>query len=86
MTRICLLLVLVLATASCDRSHRSRPLMANEELRLTSEQVRVDEEAAQHGDAAAAKKLWQHYTFAVGDLKKGQMWKDAYDKLSSEQH
>jgi hypothetical protein len=86
MTRICLLLVLALAMASCGRSHRPHQVMANEELRLTPEQVRVDEEAAQHGDAAAAKKLWHHYTFAVGDLKKGQMWKDAYDKLSSEQH
>ena len=84
MTRTCLLLALVLVTASCGRSHQSHPLMANEELRLTPEQIRVDEEAAQHGDAAAAKKLWHHYTFVVGDLKKGQMWKDTYDKLSSE--
>ena len=58
--------------------------MANESLRLTPEQIEVAQKAAEGGDTAAAKRLWHHYTFVAGDLKKGDTWKAAYERLSRE--
>jgi hypothetical protein len=62
---------------SCSRN----PLRANEELRLTENQLALCRSRAEKGDPAAAKKLWHHYTFAVGDLAEGKHWKTVYDDL-----
>jgi hypothetical protein len=56
--------------------------MLNEELRLTPAQIAADEAAGQAGDAAAAKRLWHHYSFVAGDREKGKMWKARFDSLS----
>jgi hypothetical protein len=61
---------------------RPRAVMANESLRLTPEQIATAEKEAASGDAAAAKRLWHHYTFVAGDRKKGETWKATYEKLS----
>jgi hypothetical protein len=67
-------------SAGCNRP--SQPLMANEELRLTSAQIAADEAAGQAGNAAAAKRLWHHYSFVAGDREKGKMWKARFDSMS----
>ena len=58
--------------------------MANEALELTPEQIAVAEKEAASGDSAAAKKLWHHYSFVAGDLKRGDTWKARYEKLSQD--
>ena len=63
---------------------RDKPqaIMANEELRLTPDQIATAEKEAANGDASAAKRLWHHYSFFAGDLKKGETWKATYEELS----
>jgi hypothetical protein len=75
-------LILGLAGLNAGCSRPSHPLMLNEELRLTPAQIAADEAAGQAGDAAAAKRLWHHYSFVAGDREKGKMWKARYDSLS----
>src|SRR4051812_45338556 len=75
-------LIVGLAGLSANCSRPSQPLMANEELRLTPAQIATDEAAGQAGDAAAAKRLWHHYSFVAGDREKGKMWKARFDSLN----
>jgi nucleoside-specific outer membrane channel protein Tsx len=56
--------------------------MGNEGLRLTPEEIKTCEDAANQGDAAAAQKLWHHYEFVAYDHEKGEMWRDKYERLS----
>jgi hypothetical protein len=76
-------IIMVGVTGVCTGCSRpSQLLMANEELRLTPAQIAADEAAGQAGDAAAAKRLWHHYSFVTGEREKGKMWKARFESLS----
>jgi hypothetical protein len=74
--------VVLLSDGIVGCREKPRGVMLNEPLRLTPEQIAAAEKEAATGDAAAAKKLWHHYTFGAGDHKKGEAWKAMYEKLS----
>ena len=65
----------------CKRPPESRLL--NESLRLTPEQIARDEQAAEAGDAQAAKRLWHHYDMVELNIEKGEMWRHRYESLSN---
>ena len=66
--------------ASWNRA--DRVIMGNKGLRSTPQEIKTCEDAASHGDAAAAKKLWDHYEFVAYDHEKGERWRDKYERLS----
>jgi hypothetical protein len=74
---ILLSLALVLNLNNCKR----RSLHSNQELKLPSEVVETYKNRAQNGDAAAAKKLWLHYSFGEQNRTEGTHWKTVYDEM-----
>ena len=66
-----------LSSAGCRREGHD----LNEGLRLSEGQLQTCKEQALHGDAAAAKKLWHHYSFVEMNENEGEKWKILYDKL-----
>jgi hypothetical protein len=82
LSKVAIIIISLVLCAFLVHCHPKR-LRANEELRLTSAQLHLYTRKAEEGDALAAKKLWHHYTFAVGDLKEGQKWKSVYDDLNA---
>jgi hypothetical protein len=78
--KICVLLISGFLIVSCERSEHV--IRGNEGLRLSSEEIKKCEDAANNGDADCAKKLWHHYEFVEYDHEKGQMWLRRYEALS----
>lgn len=69
--------IAVLGLTGCD----SKPLSLNQELRLPATQVEAYKRQAENGDAAAAKKLWLHYSFGEQNRTEGTHWKAVYDEM-----
>jgi hypothetical protein len=78
--QVCLLLISGFPILSCQRSEHV--IMGNEGLRLTPEEIKKCEDAANNGDADCAKKLWYHYEFVTYDHEKGDMWRRNYETLT----
>jgi hypothetical protein len=74
---IFLSVVVALFLTSC----KPRSLRSNEELRLSSQELQAYKSRAENGDAAAAKKLWLHYSFGEQNRTEGTHWKAVYDEM-----
>jgi hypothetical protein len=66
-----------MSLTACD----SKPLRLNQELKLPAAQVEAYKKRADNGDAAAAKKLWLHYSYGEQNRTEGAHWKSVYDDI-----